>query len=219
MSEIRRREEIRKQEIAKIRKILARDFHDDMGNKLAGITVTTSTLDLLIQDPSPEVKKALQNLEALSKDLFTGTKSFIWSMNPENDSLKEIVAYIQHFAVDALKGTGISFQVLPRVDELDPNINLPMGASRQLYFIMKEAITNAMVHADATELTLTYQVSNQTYKLSLRDNGKGMTDGNPYGNGLENMKARSHKINAHLSYYNNKDAGFCVEIVGNLPGN
>jgi len=68
-----------------------------MGNKLASITVLSSSLDLLIKNKSRDVKEILANLEGTAKELFNGTKSFIWSMDPQSDNLREIITYINHF--------------------------------------------------------------------------------------------------------------------------
>lgn len=185
---------------------------------MASILVLTSALDLLIKDKSSEVENTMQSMEETAKDLFTGTKSFIWSMDPESDSLKEIVAYIQHFAVDLLKNGQIDFVLDPPINESEPVVLLPMGASRQLYFIMKEAITNAMVHSQATKLTLSYIASldRNHFEMALTDNGIGIEKEREFGKGLHNMKERAKKIDCHLSYFNNQPAGFTVKLEGNL---
>ena len=56
LKRIKSREKIRIEEIGKIRKLLAQDFHDEMGNKLASITVLSSSLDLLIKNKSRDVQ-------------------------------------------------------------------------------------------------------------------------------------------------------------------
>ncbi len=219
MQKIRAREAIRREEIKKIRQVLARDFHDEMGNKLAGITVLTSSLDILLTNKSKKVQEVLSSLEYTSKELFTGTKSFIWSMDPESDNLKEIIAYIQHFGVDLLKNSGINFNVEPKIDHLPSTIHLPMGSSRQIYFIFKEAITNALVHSKASNLTLScrFQETKNAYTVRLSDDGKGLEEKRSFGKGLHNMVARAEKINCQLSYFNNKEGGFIVEFIGTLP--
>jgi len=219
LQKIKAHEAIRKEEISKIRQILARDFHDEMGNKLASITVLTSALDLLIKEKPQQVQEVLDNLENTSKDLFTGTKSFIWSMDPDSDNLKEIIAYIQHFAVDLLKNSGISFSITPKLDEL-PTLVLPMGYSRQIYFIFKEAITNAMVHSNAKSILLLTKViiNKNQFEIELSDNGDGLENEETFGKGLHNMTDRANKINSQLSHFNNKKGGFTVKLQGLLPG-
>ncbi len=219
IQKIKAREKIRKEETGKIRKILARDFHDDMGNKLASITVLTSTLDLLIKDKSEQLKDVLQNLESISKDLFSGTKSFIWSMDPQSDNMKEIMTYINHFAMDLLKNSGITFNTNPQMDEMPDKIILPMGSSRQIYFIFKEALTNAMVHSGATNIQLNFRmdkVKNQ-FQIELSDNGSGLKEKRSFGKGLYNMEERAQRIDCRLTYFNNKNGGFNVQFVGTMP--
>lgn len=73
--------EIRKKESESLRLMMAQDFHDEMGNKLASIIVLVSTLQLLIKNKTKDVQKSLVRIENSSKQLFDGTKSFIWSIN------------------------------------------------------------------------------------------------------------------------------------------
>lgn len=219
IQKIKAREKIRKEEISKIRTILARDFHDEMGNKLASITVLSSTLELMIKDKTKQINEALQTLESTAKDLFSGTKSFIWSMDPQSDNLKEIISYINHFAVDLLKSSEITFTLDTPLDDISNEIVLPMGSSRQIYFIFKEALTNAMVHSGATIIQLTCRVNRgkNQFEVELYDNGKGLLNKKSFGKGLFNMKARAKKIKCRLSYYNNKNGGFNVLFVGTIP--
>jgi signal transduction histidine kinase len=218
IQKIKAREKIRKEEISKIRTILARDFHDEMGNKLASITVLSSTLDLMIKDKTKQINEALQTLESTAKDLFAGTKSFIWSMDPQSDNLKEIISYINHFAVDLLKSSGIRFTIDP-LDEISDEIVLPMGSSRQIYFIFKEALTNAMVHSGATKIHLSCRVyeDKSQFEVELFDNGTGLLNKQSFGKGLFNMKERAKRIKCHLSYNKNKNGGLNVLFTGTIP--
>lgn len=212
--------EIRKKESESLRLMMAQDFHDEMGNKLASIIVLVSTLQLLIKDKSKEVQKSLARIEKSSKQLFDGTKSFIWSINPESDQLSEIISYVNNFGSELFEHTPITFSVHDKLSRRDLKKRLTVGYSRQLFFIMKEAMTNALVHSKAKNVSLSYWVDLNTnlFCLSLEDDGRGV---NPEqlnsSRGLNNMKIRAARIGYSVTFFHNPDGGFGVRIEGEFP--
>jgi signal transduction histidine kinase len=213
-------EKIRTKEIEDLRVMMARDFHDEMGNKLASIIVLVSTLELLLKDETDEIKQALKKIESDSKSLFSGTKTFIWSIDPKSDSLYEIFNYIIHFGTDLFENTPIKFLVKTVTDNSLTKIIMPVGVSRQIFFIFKEAMTNSLVHANASIIEFSFKVdaSAATYNVTLFDNGIGLTAASQTSpRGLNNMKSRAGKINGRLSFSNNPDGGLNVTLTGIIP--
>ncbi len=213
-------EKIRKSETEALRVSMARDFHDEMGNKLASIIVLVSTLELLIKDKTNEIQKALKRIEVDSKSLFSGTKTFIWSIDPKSDSLYEIFNYIIHFGTDLFENTPMDFFVKNQVDDgLAENI-MRVGVSRQIFFIFKEAMTNCLVHSKATEINFSFHVdpTSSIFKVTLSDNGLGLDPSllaSPRG--LSNMQTRAEKIDCRLSLSNNLEGGLDVTLSGVIP--
>lgn len=212
--------EIRKKESESLRLMMAQDFHDEMGNKLASIIVLASTLQLLIKDKSKEVRQSLFRIEKSSKELFDGTKSFIWSINPESDQIKEVITYINNFGSELFEHTTIEFKVVDNLSLKDKDARLPLGFSRQLFFIFKESMTNTLVHSSANNIQLKYDVDKdkKIFAISVEDDGIGVSsDQLNSSRGLNNMKSRAIKINYNLSFYHNPDGGFGVRIEGEIP--
>lgn len=210
-------EKIRKSETEALRVSMARDFHDEMGNKLASIIVLVSTLELLIKDKTEEIKKALNRIEIDSKALFSGTKTFIWSIDPKSDTLYEILNYIIHFGTDLYENAPMDFFVKNQVTENLTKANMRVGVSRQIFFILKEAMTNSLVHSKATKIDLSFHVdpTSSTFMVTLSDNGVGLDQKlleSPRG--LRNMRTRAEKIDCHLALSNNLDGGLAVTLSG-----
>ena len=213
-------EKIRIKETEELRVTMARDFHDEMGNKLASIIVLVSTLELLLKDKSLEIKKALKRIESDSKSLFSGTKTFIWSIDPKSDSLYEILNYIIHFGSDLYENTQKGFLVKSIPDNSLAGVIMPVGASRQIFFIFKEAMTNSLVHSNGSEIQFSFKVdqAGSTFSVSISDNGMGLdVDQLASPRGLNNMKSRAEKINCRLSLSNNPEGGLNVTLTGRLP--
>jgi len=60
-------EKIRQEELTKVRKRMARDFHDNMGNQIASITMYANLVSLKLQNRSPEIDQLLQSIDKHTK--------------------------------------------------------------------------------------------------------------------------------------------------------
>jgi ligand-binding sensor domain-containing protein/signal transduction histidine kinase len=184
-----------------IRHALARDFHDEIGNLIAGIGTYSNVLQLKLKDAPDDILKTLIKIEASSKTLYTGTKDFIWSIDRSNDELVEIFFHVKDFGDQFFTPCGIDFLAENRLDE-GRKIPLVQGASRHVTRIFKEMMTNVMKHAEATEVhfTLDYDATIFSWVITFRDNGKGLSLMDPGGYGLRNMRHRAELIGADLDF-------------------
>ncbi|MEQ8242976.1 triple tyrosine motif-containing protein, partial [Fulvivirga sp.] len=197
-------ERIRSEELQKVRKRMARDFHDNMGNQIASITVFANLINLKLKNKSKEVDDLLQNIQKHTSSLFTGTKDFIWSMDPDSDNLNEIFTYIRDFGEDLYERTPIAF--FSNADDFDKHYPLPSGWSRQLVLIFKEAMTNALKHSQATEVHLDLKLSAKDFVITLWDNGVGFNiDEITKGMGMKNMNTRASQLNGEFVITNIED--------------
>lgn len=193
-------ERIRTEEQHNVRKRMARDFHDNMGNQLASITVYVNLISMKLKDSSQEVKDLLESIEKHTKSLYTGTKDFIWSIDPESDELHEMFTYLKDFGEELYHDTDIRFYS-SMTDEIPEQKNLPSGWSRQIVLIFKEAMTNALKHSDGDKVYFTLSKDEENYILCFKD-----TSSNTFifeksgGKGLKNMKERAKQIGADLEF-------------------
>ena len=208
-------EKIKDEEALRIRKMMARDFHDNMGNELASITVFTNLISMKLKDGTDEIKSLLNNIEKHSKSLYTGTKDFIWSMDPESDNLQEIYTYLKDFGEDLFEGTTIEFY--SDADVLENEIvPVPSGWSRQIVLIFKEAMTNALKYSNASKVELAVNLNAEQFVVLLKDNGEGFDiEQARRGNGLRNMEQRARKIDCEYSISRLSSGGIEISLTGN----
>jgi signal transduction histidine kinase/ligand-binding sensor domain-containing protein len=210
--------EKRKQdEIARVRKEISRDFHDNIGNKLAGIKLYSNLVSTKLRDSNQEVADLLKHVEKNAHSLFEGTKDFIWSIDPESDNLLEVYTYVKDFGEEFFKNMSIAFYSDLRNSAFD-NTNIPSGWSRQIVLIFKEAMTNTVKHADATIVRFELEIGKNDFKFKYADNGKGMVTTISPGKGLQNMKARAARIEAELFFVNEPNSGVEISLTGRLGG-
>ncbi len=209
-------EKVRAEEAEAIRKRMARDFHDNMGNQLASITVFTNLISMKLMDQSEEILNLLGNIEKHTKSLFNGTKDFIWSMDPASDDLNEIYTYIKDFGEELFAKTNIQF--FSSAEELNlERFPVPGGWSRQIVLVFKEAMTNALKHSQASEIHLDINLSHDGFVLKLRDNGIGFDKETlKRGNGFNNMSMRARQIGCFFSCEQPAAGGIEINLYGKL---
>ncbi|WP_378175856.1 two-component regulator propeller domain-containing protein [Aquimarina sp. SS2-1] len=183
-------------ELVSVRNNIAQDFHDDLGNKLARISIFSNLLNEDKTSIKKEDKELLQQIISDSNYLFKGTKDFIFSLQSQSDYLEEVVTYLSDFGEEYLHQFDIIFEVEKSISH---NVKLPYYWSKQLIFIFKEAITNAVKHSRCRKICLHFNYEEDILTIICRDDGIGFeTEGQKRVNGLENIKRRAAKINGKL---------------------
>lgn len=185
-------ENIKREEQEKLRKEIARDFHDEMGNHLAKIINYIGMLRL--KGGLPEVD-VYTRIEQSAKHLNNGTKDFIWTIDPHNNELVNLFLYVKDFGERLFQESGITFRAYNSIED---EVRLPFGVARELIMVLKEAMTNAYKHSKAKNISLSLQYKDELFEFSLTDDGEGFKPGTSSGNGLSNMRSRTNKIQAQL---------------------
>lgn len=188
-------EQIRATESARLRKQMAMDFHDEMGNKLASVLAYSSSLKLV--SANKENHELFDYFERNAAAIYYGTKDFIWSIDVESNNLVEVITYLRDFGANFFEKHGIEFLVENDILNGTFNRSLPDGYNRQLVLLFKEAMTNVLKHSSATKVYFDVSYKHGFCKIMLQDNGVGFT-GNGKGKGLKSMKERAEKISALL---------------------
>lgn len=207
------KQSILEKELSNVRDNIAQDFHDDLGNKLARISLLSNLVADNLSDREESIKNKINQVKEDANSLFVGTKDFVFSLKSNSDYLEEVVTYLSDFGEDLFKNTTIKF-VLQK--ELSINKKLPYYWSKQLIYIFKEAMTNALKHSKCSEVILIFKYQDNQLNIQCLDNGIGISDEQMQSsNGILNMKNRALKINGKLSLQSNEKSGTIVEFSGN----
>jgi signal transduction histidine kinase len=187
-------QQIRAQEHDKIRKEIARDFHDDMGNQLTRIINYVSLLRL--NGNLVKVDELYNKVEGSAKYLYTGTRDFIWAIDPVNDEISMLFLHLRDFAQKMFEESEINFRAYNSIKEI---VKLPYGYSRQINLLFKEAMTNAFKHSDAANVKLTLEQHDNLVIVAFEDDGKGFDPDRVKASGIMNMMDRAQKLNGELT--------------------
>ncbi|WCT13283.1 sensor histidine kinase [Mucilaginibacter jinjuensis] len=180
----------RTEQLNSMRETIATDFHDETGNMLSAITRQASLLKLKLEQNS-EVQPIVTSIIQNSNGLYASSKDFLWHLNHDSDDSQELFGYLTSYGQRYYNQFDIAFSSKAEDDhmqQLDPT------AALNILFIFKEAMTNVVKHAGATEveLTMTYTPGAVTYALT--DNGSWKAaDEKTEHYGLVNMERRCKK--------------------------
>jgi signal transduction histidine kinase len=203
-------ERIRQREQEVVRKEIARDFHDEMGNQLTRIINYISLLKLNgnghINGNGKSSGELYTKVEDSAKYLYSGTRDFIWSIDPVNDELSKLFLYVRDFGEKLFEEKDISFRAY---NELKEEVKLPYGFCRQANLIFKEVMTNAFKYSKAQNVSLSLKRDdNDSFEMSFEDDGIGFYTGDIQKmNGLQNIRERADRINAVLRIRSEKNIG------------
>ena len=178
------------------------DLHDDIGASLSSLQVNSAVAAALIdKDSVQEAKIVLQKIENQSRDLSEKIGDIIWSMKPGKDEFISLSGRIKNFTNDILGSSQIAYKITTdkEIDEIITNVNM----RKNILFIAKEAINNAVKYSEATFIQIELLKRNNEILFSVVDNGKGFSITNISGNGISNIKRRVHELNGSFNLSSN----------------
>jgi signal transduction histidine kinase len=178
-----------------IRNQIAQDLHDDIGSTLSSISILSNQA-LKIQDTG-ETLSAMEEIKESSVSLMEKMDDIVWSINPRNDSLENLLLRIKRLAIALFEAKDIEYSIT-----IQPKINeavISMEWRQHLFLIMKEAINNLVKYSDSTIAEIQVKYEHAVLEILIRDMGKGFDTSKPFtGNGLLGMKNRAIAMEATL---------------------
>jgi len=170
---------------------IAREVHDDLGQALTALKMDIFWLKKRL----PKEKKQLQEkTEFMAKAVDMGiqtVKKIITDLRPGILDVLGLGAALEWQAEEFQKRTGVKCKL--RIDSKgfapDPE------RDTALFRIFQEALTNITQHADATAVTARLRKTGAGLELTVRDNGKGITQeqiSKPGSFGLSGVRERTH---------------------------
>ena len=195
--------------IRRERRHIARELHDQVGSQIVNAMMLLDAKDV-------RARPVMQTLEQCMLDL----RLIVDVMSDHSGNLAEKLGTLRHRLQPVLDRRGIS---LTWIMEAEPAEHLPTGVrARELCRMVQEAVSNALQHSQATQLTITLRPLDTqapgSWLLSVHDNGVGMrgTARIGYvGRGLANMKRRALRAGGELSIHSQPSHGTQIIVVIN----
>ncbi len=190
------------------RQRIAREFHDTLEQELTGLSLrldaaTTRPLEDKARSLIETSRSLVSRIQSEARNLVTDLRDTA-QLHDLLGALREIQTRMPP------DGPALKLELQPV-----PPISGPV--SHHLRMIAQEAITNALKHAQATEITLQLSTSAETLVLRIADNGRGFansaeTTGKPGHFGCMGIRERCRKINADITWQSQPGQGTVVTI-------
>jgi uncharacterized protein YoxC len=190
---------------------IARELHDDIGAELTRITILSQSLQKN-KNLDEDVRIKHRKISETGKKVLGRIGEIIWTMNPQKDNLDGLAAYIRRFVTEYLETNDIDLHI-----EF-PN-EIPASAisdeyRRNVFLVIKEAISNISKYSKATQVRLSLEVREKQAEFEISDNGTGFSvrEKENWGNGLRNMHQRMKDIGGTFLITSELDHGTFIRL-------
>ena len=176
-----------------------------------------SSVNLRTCSPSILVAVVKKLLTGVSEDLKMAGETLddiIWTVNPKNDSMTEVIARMRRYAARTWETAGIDFNFY--FDKNAEVIPLNMEQRHDLYLVFKEAVNNVAKHSQCTHAISSLSLEGHALKVEIKDNGKGFNRHAPsQRNGIKNMQSRVKKWKGSFEIHSLIQSGTVLQF--NIP--
>jgi signal transduction histidine kinase len=170
-----------------------------------------------------ETRESLQSIAEYSRNVNSALGEIVWAINPQQDTLERLLAFMRHHVHSFLEDTGIEYKInFPDTAE-DRHLNPEL--KRSLFLVLKESLNNAVKYSRAKNIAVDFSVNENHFDFKIADDGKGF-DASPKtplqkrdefeGNGITNMKYRVEQCNCNFRISSSPGKGCTIEVSGLL---
>lgn len=213
----------RERQLEQERARIARDLHDDVGAGLTEIAVQTDWLRRDVEQlHDAEITGRADRVCQSAVELIRSVDAIVWAVNPKNDTLDRFVGYLAQSADQFVRAAGLGIR-LDVPDEV-PATPLSGRVRHNLFLIVREAVNNAVKHAQAKLVRLSVRLDSPLaggrVTITVEDDGRGFDPNEPADDGrhsgLANMRRRADDIRGTLTLTSRPGSGTRVELTAPL---
>ncbi len=193
------------------RQRIAHDLHDELGARLTSIA-QLGELAVRSQQSPTALKQQVDTITVRIQQLMDTMNEVIWAINPKNDSLPNIVAFLNDYTERFLALGGVSWRL--EIDANFPERVVSAQARHNFLLAAKETLNNAVRHANATLIQLDIHVKNDALEVTITDNGRGfaLDKIRANSNGLSNIQSRLASIQGRAEIKSQPGHGTTVTL-------
>ena len=198
-------------DLERVRKNAAADFHDELGHKLTIISLFGEILKKQLDGSSKKVEPHVNKIISTANSLYYAMKDLLWVLDPDKDTIIDLVILLKDFGDELFDKTGIAFRTEGLPGEMAGH-KLTMDQKRHIMLIFKEVMNNSLKHAAPSNVVLSANLKQNRLEIELEDDGKGFDLKEAGGgHGLTNVHDRAKSINASL-IIESDSSGTCVQL-------
>ncbi len=194
---------------------ISRDMHDELG---AGITEIAMLSELAVRRGTPPEPSdgPWQTIADRARALIGTIGEIIWAITPEHDSADRLAPYLREYTSEFLEHAGLRGEL--HFDLAAWPGDLHADVRRNIFLILKEALTNVVRHAGANTVEVRLEATAGRLTLVVRDDGCGLaadaaTIAAERGHqGLVNLERRAAMLGGTLAVVGTPGTGTTVTL-------
>lgn len=190
---------------------LGRDLHDDVIQSLYAVGLTLEAARVsLPTDPEVADQRLQQCLDGLNASI-RDVRGYIKGLSPEKLRQRNFTSAVKTLASELEAGRQIDWEQI--IDE-EAATALSFEQTTEALQITREAISNALRHGEADQITIRLHRNDSEVGLLISDNGHGFQPGRTAneGHGLFNMQSRAKQAGATLRIDSEPKSGTRIVI-------
>ncbi len=191
------------------------ELHDNILQSLATLILRIESCRGRLPESEREIVDELKGAEALSRSTMQDIRAFLAGKSLETLPSGMLIERLRDELKFLRDGLGLVV-----VLECNPeNLTLPQRTEHEVYYVLREALTNVTRHSHATHATIRLRQEDNRLFCSLIDDGVGFEQGQKLGKsgfGLSGMADRIKQIGGVLLIESSPGAGTKISFVVSL---
>ena len=190
-----------------VRRNISADLHDDIGATLSSVNIYAA-----LAKTEKNNEQYLELIQQHVTDAVMRLDDLVWSINPKNDTMEQLITRMKSTATPLLAAAGIACHFY--FDEKVLHHKLNLTQKRHLYLLFKEMLNNVVKHAGCSNCTIRLELQKGLLTLSVSDDGIGFNpeQTNSNRNGMQSMYNRAKKLNGTVKVISANKTGSTLQV-------
>ncbi len=199
------------------RRRIGRDLHDGLGQNLTGLAFMAKVLEGKLDGKKLKEAKDAAQIGKLINQSINQTRALAHGLCPVEFKADGLMNALHEFTGNVQNLFGITCRF--KCDQ--PIFIQDNSIATHLYYIVQEAVNNAVKHGKASEIMILLTDENGKTCLSVKDNGTGLPEKNENvsGMGLRTMGYRARMIGGSFDAVRAVDGGTLIKCWFETPKN
>lgn len=193
------------------RRDLARELHDEIGPCLFGIRVDLADIERIasahllteVEDKVSSVKSITSHIQSLIRKMLSRLRPMTLDDLGLVDALRDMLRNWR----DRQPEIDWEWDFVGEFEDLSDALQVT------IYRVIQECATNCVRHANASHVKVEVRRDQQTLKLTVTDNGKGLKSHTLKGFGLIGMRERVTALGGRIAFDTEKGRGLQVRVL------
>ena len=189
---------------------IARDLHDDTGQRLALLSIDLEQLKQISMQLKSSLTEQLEALVKAASEIASDVHNVSRRLHPSQVELLGLPAAVSNFCKDFAAHNGMQIVFVNSGSRQRP----PQDAALCLFRVAQEAIRNVQKHSGTRRATVQLDEITGSMRLRVSDQGTGFdpdSEDFAQGLGLLSMQERLHSLGGELFVHSRPGGGTCIE--------